>query len=126
MMEDFVIPALAAHFTFPHISHRTLLTVGIGESFLAEQLKDFEANLPIYQDILNLSEGKSHLKFLRNINVQEGVVYEKYGSDKEINYVSQVGTVKKDTMIEKLQIDVDLLQEKIDIFNHATSIEIDL
>ena len=46
MMEDFVIPALSAHFTFPHISHRTLLTVGIGESFLAEKLKDFEANLP--------------------------------------------------------------------------------
>ena len=46
MMEDFVIPALCTHFVFPHIAHRTLLTVGIGESFLAEKLKDFEANLP--------------------------------------------------------------------------------
>ncbi len=46
MMEDFVIPALCSHFTFPHITHQTLLTVGIGESFLAEILKDFEANLP--------------------------------------------------------------------------------
>ena len=46
MMEDFVIPELCTHFVFPHIAHRTLLTVGIGESFLAEKLKDFESNLP--------------------------------------------------------------------------------
>ena len=46
MMIDFVIPTLCTHFTFPHITHQTLLTVGIGESFLAEKLKDFEANLP--------------------------------------------------------------------------------
>ena len=46
MMIDYVIPTHRTHFTFPHITHQTLLTVGIGESFLAEKLKDFEANLP--------------------------------------------------------------------------------
>lgn len=46
MMEDFVIPELSKHFSFPHITHRTLLTAGIGESFLAEIIKDFETSLP--------------------------------------------------------------------------------
>lgn len=46
MMEETVIPELLKHFTFPHIAHRTLLTAGVGESFLAEQIKDFEAALP--------------------------------------------------------------------------------
>ena len=46
MMDDDVIPQLSAFFTFPHITHRTLLTVGIGESFLAEKLKFFENDLP--------------------------------------------------------------------------------
>lgn len=46
MMEDFVIPSLKTSFTLPHIAYRTLLAAGIGESYLAETLKDFEAALP--------------------------------------------------------------------------------
>lgn len=46
MMTDDVIPRLSAHFIFPHITHRTLLTSGIGESFLSEHLRSFEADLP--------------------------------------------------------------------------------
>ncbi len=48
MMDDYVIPTLATHFIFPHIIHRTLLTAGVGESFLAEQIKDFESTLPAH------------------------------------------------------------------------------
>jgi len=46
MMEDAVIPELLKRFQFPLIIHRTLLTAGIGESFLAERIVDFEARLP--------------------------------------------------------------------------------
>lgn len=46
MMEDYVIPKLPYHFKLPHIAHRTLITAGIGESFLAERLVAFEAALP--------------------------------------------------------------------------------
>jgi nicotinamide-nucleotide amidase len=46
MMTDSVIPGLQRHFTLPFISHKTLLTAGIGESFLAERLGDFESSLP--------------------------------------------------------------------------------
>ncbi len=48
MMTDVVIPRLAQQFTLPHILHRTLLTAGVGESFLAELLMDFEAQLPAH------------------------------------------------------------------------------
>ncbi|MGN6417312.1 MAG: CinA family nicotinamide mononucleotide deamidase-related protein [Pseudobacter sp.] len=41
-----VLPRLQQHFTMPFISHRTLLTAGVGESFLAEMIKDWEAALP--------------------------------------------------------------------------------
>jgi nicotinamide-nucleotide amidase len=46
MMTDAVIPALRQRFQLPYIAHRTLLTAGIGESFLAEQIKAFEDTLP--------------------------------------------------------------------------------
>jgi nicotinamide-nucleotide amidase len=46
MITDYVIPELRRRFQLPFITHRTLLTAGIGESFLAEHIKDFEAALP--------------------------------------------------------------------------------
>ncbi len=46
MMEHDVIPQLIQQFKTGHIAHRTLLTAGIGESFLAEKIRDFENNLP--------------------------------------------------------------------------------
>jgi nicotinamide-nucleotide amidase len=41
-----VIPRLQKAFAMPFILHRTLLTAGTGESFLAETIKDWEAQLP--------------------------------------------------------------------------------
>jgi nicotinamide-nucleotide amidase len=46
MMEDDVIPQLSKQFKLPYIVHRTLLTAGVGESFLAELIQDFETALP--------------------------------------------------------------------------------
>lgn len=48
MMIDDVLPLLNQHFQFPHIAHRTLLTAGVGESFLADLLADYESTLPIH------------------------------------------------------------------------------
>ncbi len=46
LMTDEVLPLLKQRFAMPHIGHRTLLTAGVGESFLAEMIKDFEEVLP--------------------------------------------------------------------------------
>jgi nicotinamide-nucleotide amidase len=45
IMEDF-IPYLEKKFEVPAIIHKTILTAGIGESALAEKIKDFEDHLP--------------------------------------------------------------------------------
>lgn len=46
MMDDAVIPKLKATFDLPFIYHKTILTVGEGESFLAERIADIEDALP--------------------------------------------------------------------------------
>lgn len=46
MMESFVLPRLEKHFETPAVVHQTLLTSGMGESFIAERLTAFEAKLP--------------------------------------------------------------------------------
>lgn len=46
LMTNSVIPKIKEQFTLPAVVHRTLLTAGQGESFIAERLLDFEASLP--------------------------------------------------------------------------------
>jgi len=46
LMSEKVIPIILDTFKLGVIAHRTLLTAGVGESFLAESIQDFEKNLP--------------------------------------------------------------------------------
>jgi nicotinamide-nucleotide amidase len=46
MMTEEVIPRLKSTLTLPAIVHKTILTVGEGESFLAEKIADIEDSLP--------------------------------------------------------------------------------
>lgn len=48
MVEEAVIPKLKTTFTLPVIIHKTILTAGEGESFLAEKIADIEDSLPPY------------------------------------------------------------------------------
>ena len=48
LIENQVIPVIQKSFSTPFIAHKTLLTAGIGESFLAEQIAHFENALPAY------------------------------------------------------------------------------
>lgn len=48
IMEHHVLPRLMEHFQVKAVIHQTLLTSGMGESFIAERLLNFEANLPAH------------------------------------------------------------------------------
>ncbi len=48
MMEEQVIPKIKTLFKLPVIIHKTILTVGEGESFLAERIADIEDSLPTH------------------------------------------------------------------------------
>jgi nicotinamide-nucleotide amidase len=48
LMTDHVIPRIKEIFPLPHIYHKVVKTVGIGESWLADLIKDWEANLPAH------------------------------------------------------------------------------
>ena len=46
IMSDIVLSRLRSHFTMAVIDHRTLLTAGVGESILADHIKEWELRLP--------------------------------------------------------------------------------
>lgn len=46
LMEEEILPRLKNNFDLPYIVHKTILTVGQGESFLAKEIEDIEDSLP--------------------------------------------------------------------------------
>jgi len=46
LMEDHVIPELISRNNVPHVVHRTIMTQGVPESYLAAMLRDWESALP--------------------------------------------------------------------------------
>ncbi|WP_053403864.1 competence/damage-inducible protein A [Persicobacter sp. CCB-QB2] len=46
MMEESVLPKIREYFHLPVIAHKMIKTAGIGESFLADKIKDWEDRLP--------------------------------------------------------------------------------
>ena len=48
LMNTHVLPIVKKEFNLPPIYHQTILTAGVGESFLAEKIKDIEEVLPSY------------------------------------------------------------------------------
>ena len=48
MMEESVIPKIKDTFKLPFIIHKTILTAGEGESYLAEKIADIEGSLPSF------------------------------------------------------------------------------
>jgi nicotinamide-nucleotide amidase len=46
MMEEYILPRLAREDNKRVVAHKTILTQGIGESYLSEMIKDWEENLP--------------------------------------------------------------------------------
>lgn len=48
LMEDEILPRIKNAFKLPAIVHRTILTTGLGESFLAQQIEDIEDSLPAH------------------------------------------------------------------------------
>jgi nicotinamide-nucleotide amidase len=46
LMIEEVLPRISKRVTVPQVVHRTIMTQGVGESFLAELIKDWESGLP--------------------------------------------------------------------------------
>jgi nicotinamide-nucleotide amidase len=90
IFEEEVTPLLKQKFELPFIYHRTLQTCSLGESFLAEKIKDIENELPIYIKLaylpsvgavrLRLSAyGNNEQKLIKEVNVICNKMYEQIG-----------------------------------------------
>ena len=115
MMDDYVIPKLSTHFIFPYITHRTLLTAGIGESFLAEQIKDFEKGLPQHIKLAYLPNyGMVRLR-LSSVGFNSGAI------EKEIQqYFETLQQLVKENLVTNLDEPMEKVTWKLLIAKNKT------
>lgn len=72
LVDSEVIPSLAAKFERPYIVHQTIMTYGRGESLIAEEIEEWEDNLPPFIRLAYLpSPGKVRLRLTARGTNQE-------------------------------------------------------
>ena len=77
LMTAKVLPELAKRYQLPSIYHRTILTAGIGESFLADRIAAIENALPSYIKLAYLPKlGMVRLRLSTSGNANEALIAE--------------------------------------------------
>ncbi len=103
MMEESVIPKLKSSLTLPVIIHKTILTVGEGESFLAQRIADIEDSLPSHIKLAYLPKlGQVRLR-LSGYGDDEATLKKEVEvfADKIIERVTNVVAATEDIPVEK-------------------------
>lgn len=104
IMEVHVLPYISKHYQTGFVEHKTLLTAGIGESFLADKIKDIEDTIPCHIKLAYLPNfGMVRLRLTA------------YGTDKQVllNELNQYFNQLKDRVAEFLVADEDIALEAV-------------
>ena len=112
MMEEEVIPKLKSSLKLPVIIHKTILTAGEGESFLADRIADIEDALPSYIKLAYLPKlGQVRLR-LSAYGKDETFLKEKIDefAAKITERVSNVVVAQEDIPLEKVVL--NMMSEK--------------
>ena len=80
-----------------------------------------KANQPVYDKIFALAELKGLIKELKKVPTDEGKQTERYGSVVSVKEV-ELNIVEIQTIVDKLQERIEVLQNELDIHNANTEI----
>jgi nicotinamide-nucleotide amidase len=117
IMEHHVIPMIPKRFKTGIIKHKTLLTAGIGESFLAEMIKENEAALPSHIKLAYLPNyGMVRLRLTISGDPQNEA-----GLDKELDtHFENLATAVKDYLVVKEDIPMAEVVGQLLLNQHKT------
>lgn len=104
LMNVHVLPIVKKEFNLPPVYHQTILTAGVGESFLAEKIKDIEEVLPSYIKLAYLPKlGSVRLRLSTSEHASEAIKEEvdRY-IDQILERIPNVWIAKEDIPIEKV------------------------
>ena len=80
------------------------------------------ANAPVYGKIFRMSELKSQLSNLRQLDCVDGKHFDRYGRGEAVVKTAEISVLEKDQMVSKIEEEIERLQEELDEHNATTSI----
>lgn len=83
------------------------------------------ANLPVYGKIFEMSELKSQVSKLKDLDCSEGKVRDRYHrltDDAVVNKTTVISIIERDSMVNKLEELIEKLQDELDVHNATTHI----
>jgi len=110
LMEEEILPRLKAIYELPFIYHKTILTAGIGESFLAKEIEEVEHLLPSHIKLAYLPRlGQVRLR-LTSSGVAEAELKQEvnYWSQEIISKIRKFVVIEEDIALEKAVLDLML------------------
>lgn len=108
LMEEEILPRITASFKLPFIVHKTILTVGLGESFLAKEIEDIEDALPNHIKLAYLPRlGQLRLR-LSAVGNNESILKEEIDveAQKIIERIRPNVAAEEDLALEKAILDL--------------------
>ena len=101
-------------------SMRNWLTMS--EELVELKTKLHLANAPVYGKIFRMSELKSQLSNLRQLDCVDGKHFDRYGRGEAVVKTAEISVLEKDQMVSKIEEEIERLQEELDEHNATTSI----
>lgn len=82
------------------------------------------ANAPIYKHIFRLSELKSMITRIKNLDCNEGIVQDYYSRNRETPLVkeAEISIVERDDMVKHMENQIEEIQDILDNHNQITEI----
>lgn len=108
LMEEEILPRLKHNFSLPAIVHKTILTSGIGESFLAVEIEAIEDSLPAHIKLAYLPKlGQVRLR-LSGTGLDEVLLHDEVNqyAQQIIAKVNQFVVAEEDIALEKAILDL--------------------
>jgi hypothetical protein len=82
------------------------------------------ANAPVYKYIFRLSELKSMIARIKNLDCNEGIVQDYYSRNRETPAVkeTEISIVERDNMVKDMEAAIESIQDVLDNHNQITEI----
>lgn len=84
-----------------------------------------DANREIQRAIYDLAEKKASVQFFNGVCTRHGAQPSSYPGQPDYIYVATLKKADVDAQVQRLEKEIDMLQDQIDSFNHRTTVEAD-
>jgi hypothetical protein len=94
----------------------------MGEELIELKTKIHLANAPVYGKIFRMSELKSQLSNLKQLDCVDGKYFDRYSRGESVVKTAEISVLERDQMVSTIEEEIERLQEELDEHNATTSI----